>query len=164
MATERLTNFTDFVAYLEENKVPHRSDANALAVQLPIAESAGAGAVLVRWERDLPYVQVIYPFITDVPTARILAIESALCRVNTTIRLPGFGLEYDSRAIYMRLCVQLYDGGIPALACEQQIRAVLQNARESGAAFREVVAGAPAENVVDIAIKHAQAAAAGATS
>ncbi len=163
MAIERLTKFEDLVAYLEENKIPHRSDAEALAVQLPLADPPNAGAVLVKWERSLPYVQVIYAFLGEVPPGRIQAIESAICRVNNTIKLPGFGLEYETRFVYMRLCVQLYDGGIAALAFRRQILAVLENSREFVDAFREVIAGAPPESVIDIALAHAKPRAAQAT-
>lgn len=158
MATERLTKFEDLVAYLTESKIPHRADAEHLAVQLPVDNPPNAGAVFVRWERGLPYVQVIYAFL-EVPPARIQAIESAICRANNSIKLPGFGFEYDSRYIYMRLAVQLYDGGIPAESFRRMVLAVLENARELVEGFRGVVNGAEPERVVELAIAAAKASA-----
>ncbi|MGE5183375.1 MAG: hypothetical protein ACM31C_14995, partial [Acidobacteriota bacterium] len=86
--------------------------------------------------------------------ARVPDIESAIVRVNNIIKLPGFGFEHGNKLIYMRLCVQLYDGSIPAAAFQRQVLAVIQNAREFVDAFRDVVAGAPGKDICDLAIKH----------
>jgi len=150
----RLTKFDDLIAYLQENNVPHKPDAASSSVELPVASPADAGTIFVRWEKDLPYVQVIYPFVGSVPDARVPDVESAIVRVNNTIKLPGFGYEHGNHIIYMRLCVQLYDEGISATSFQRQVFAVLQNAREFAAAFRDVVAGAPGKDVLDLAVKH----------
>ena len=154
MPTARLTKFDDLLAYLRENNVPHKADPAGLSVELPLATPANAGSVYVRWEKDLPYVQVIYPFVGEVPDARVPDVESAIVRVNNTIKLPGFGYEHGNHIIYMRLCVQLYDEGISATSFQRQVFAVLQNANEFVGAFRDVVAGASGKDVLDLAVKH----------
>lgn len=153
MPTARLTKYEDLVAYLAANNVPHKADSTEQSIQLP----ANAGSVYIRWERDLPYVQVIYPFIGNVPPPRIPEIESAICRVNAIIKLPGFGFQHGDNFIFMRLCVQLYEDGITPIAFQRQIAAVLENAREFAGAFRDVVAGAPAKDIFELALAHARA-------
>jgi hypothetical protein len=118
-----------------------------------------AGSVYIRWEKDLPYVQVVYPFIGNVPAPRIPDVESAICRVNATIKLPGFGFQHGDNFIFMRLCVQLYEDGITPIAFQRQIAAVLENAREFVAAFRDVIGGAPATDIIKLALAHAREAA-----
>ncbi|MGE5182175.1 MAG: hypothetical protein ACM31C_08935, partial [Acidobacteriota bacterium] len=109
MAIARLTKFDDLIAYLQENNVPNKPDPGDQGVEVRLTSPQGdAGSVYVRWEKDLPYVQVIYPFIGNVPDARVPDIESAIVRVNNIIKLPGFGFEHGNKLIYMRLCVQLY--------------------------------------------------------
>jgi hypothetical protein len=160
MPTARLTKYDDLVAYLKTNNVPHKPDPANLAIELPVMSPADAGAVYIRWEKDLPYVQVVYPFLGNVPAARIPDIESAICRVNATIKLPGFGYQHADNFVFMRLCVQLYEDGITPIAFQRQIAAVLENAREFVAAFRDVINGAPAKDVIELALKHAREGAA----
>ncbi len=157
MAIARLTKFDDLIAYLKENNVPHKADPADQGVEVAVASPQDAGSIYIRWEKDLPYVQVIYPFIGNIPDARVPDVESAVVRVNNTIKLPGFGYEHGNHLLYMRLCVQLYDDGISATAFQRQVFAVLQNAKEFAGAFRDVVAGASAKDVLDLAIKHNQA-------
>lgn len=154
MAIPRLHTYEDLATYLRENNVPHKPDAANMAVELPVAFPVEAGSIYVRWETDLPYVQVIYPFIGNVPEARAPEVMAAICIVNNQVKLPGFGYEPANHLIYMRLCVQLYDDGISPTAFQRQINAVLQNARELAGAFRDVVAGAPSKDVLQLAIKH----------
>ena len=152
----RLTKYDDLVAYLAENNVPHKPEPANQAVELPVAAPADAGSIYVRWERELPYVQVIYPFIGNVPDTRVSDVESAICRINNSIKLPGFGYEHGNRIIYMRLCVQLAEDGITPTAFQRQVFSVLQNAREFAAALRDVVAGAPGKDIVQLALQHNQ--------
>jgi hypothetical protein len=154
MAITRLTNFTELVEYLSENSVPHASDPAGQVVELPVTSPPLSGMLYIRWERKLPYVQIIHPFIGNVPEDRIRAVETAICRANTIIALPGLGYEYDKRFIYMRLCVPMYEEGMASASFQRQILAVLQNARDFIAAFRDIVAGAPGEQIMALAVKH----------
>ncbi len=153
MAITRLTKNEDLLASLTEGGIPHKDDGQGgIEMRAPNGDM-----IYLRWERGLPYIQVIYPFIAGVPDDRIRDVESAICRVNNVIKLPGFGFAEDHRLIYMRLCVQLEDdGGIGAAAFARQVGAVFQNASEFAAAFRDVVAGAPGKDITELAIKHNQ--------
>src|SRR5262249_42918429 len=114
MATTNLTKFADLEAYLTENNVPHRTDAANQSVELPVNTGGVAGVMYLRWETKLPYVQIILPFVGNVPPERVHEVESAVCHANTVIPLPGFGYEYDKRFIFMRLCVPMYEEGMRA--------------------------------------------------
>ena len=148
MATARLTKFEDLLAYLRENNVPHKADPDG--VELGLANSV----VYIRWEKTLPYVQVIHPMIGNVPEARERDIEVAICRANSTIKLPGFGYDHINHIIYMRLCMQLYDTGVAPAVFQRQVFAVLENGNQFLPVFRDIVAGASGDSVLDLAVKY----------
>ena len=152
MALARLSKPEDLLTFLTDLKVPHQPSGDGVEFKGPNGDP-----MFARWEQGLPYVQVIYPFLGEVPAERAGEVCSAVVRVNNTIKLPGFGYQHENRFIYMRLCVQLdEEGGIGAEAFERQILACVLNAKEFVGAFRDVVAGAPATQVLDLAVKHAQ--------
>jgi hypothetical protein len=163
MAITRLTQFSDLVEYLAENNVPHKSDPAHQVVELPVTSPPLAGMLYIRWEKKLPYVQIIHPFVANVPENRISEVETALCRANTIIPLPGLGFEYEKRFVYMRLCVPMYDEGMLATSFQRQVIGVLQNAKDFIAAFRDIVAGSPGTEVMALAVKHRLAAEAAAS-
>src|SRR5262249_47396897 len=116
-------------------------------------------SVYIRWEKQLPYVQVIHPMVLDVPVERLAEVEHAICRANNTIAVPGFGFEYSKRFIYFRLCVPIYEEGIAAASFQRQILGAIRNARAFLLPFREVVEGKPGEEILSLAVAHARAAA-----
>jgi len=148
MATSRLTKFDDLLAYLRENNVPHKADPDG--VELGLANSV----VYVRWEKALPYVQIIHPFIANVPAEREREIEIALCRANATIKLPGLGYDHQNHILYMRLCMQLYETGVTPATFQRQVFGVLENAKQFFPVFRDIIAGAPGDSVFDLALKY----------
>jgi hypothetical protein len=148
MATARLTKFDDLLAYLRENNVPHKPDPDGVELGL------GNSIVYVRWEKALPYVQLIHPFIGNVPRERERDLEIALCRANATIKLPGFGYDHINHILYMRLCMQLYENGVSPATFQRQVFAVLENAKQFLPPFRDIIAGAPGDSVLDLALKY----------
>jgi hypothetical protein len=93
MAVTHLSRYADFVEYLNENNIPHRADAAAQLVSMPVAASAVGGLLYIRWEKKLPYVQIIHPFVVDVPDDRLHEAETAICRANNAIALPCLGFD-----------------------------------------------------------------------
>ncbi len=154
MAITRLSNFAELVEYLGENNVPHTSDPANQVVELPVTSPPLSGLLYIRWERKLPYVQIIHPFVANVPEDRVHEIEGAICRANTVIALPGLGFEYDRRFVYMRLCVPMYEEGMLAGSFQRQVLGVLQNAKDFIGPFRDIVAGKPGAEVMALAVKH----------
>lgn len=155
----RIHNYQDLVQYLGENKLPYRADPAQLTVEVPVRTANLAGVVLVRWNQTLPFAQLIHPFLPNIPESRIPEIEAAISRVNTASPMPGFGFEYEQRVIYMRLCVQTYSEGVPAIAFQRLVHAVLETTRQFAAAFADVASGAPGKDIFELARRHAAASA-----
>jgi hypothetical protein len=155
-AIARFRNYQDLIAFLTENNVPFKAEPDKLSAHVQVGDPNQVSSVHIRWERDLPLVQIVFPFVADVPAARVSEVETAICRVNNTIKLPGFGLEYDHLFVYMRLAVQLQEDGISAPLFQRQVYSVIQNASEFVGAFRDVVAGAPGKEILALALKHNQ--------
>ena len=154
MATVQLKAFPDLLAYLTESNVPHRGDPETQMVELPVLSPPLVGQVYIRWEKKLPFVHVVHPFVARVPPERIPEIETAICRANTVIALPGLGYEYDLRFVYMRVTVPVFEEGVVALTFQRLVRGVLQNAKDFLGPFRDIVAGKPGAEVMALAIKH----------
>jgi hypothetical protein len=165
MATTRLTHFPDLLAFLGENHVSHRLDGANQLIELPVGAPPLSGVLYIRWEKKLPFVQLIYPFVGDVPADRVREVETAICRANTMSALPGLGYEYEKRFIYMRLCVPVFDEGVLASSFQRQLLGVVQNAKDFVGAFRDIIAGQPGAEIMALAVNHknlADAAAAAA--
>jgi hypothetical protein len=155
---ERLTSFSDLIAFLDDAKLPHHADASQQVVEVPTSSGPLKGSVYIRWERQLPYVQVIHPMVLDVPAERLGDVEHAICKANGTVPLPGFGFEYGKRFIYFRLCVPMYDEGMLTGSFQRQVLGVIQNARDFLLAFRDVAAGRPGDEILELAVTHASEA------
>jgi hypothetical protein len=156
MATTRLTSYADLLEYLKENNVPYQADPAALAVEVPVTMPPLKGVVYIRWEKALPYVQIIHPFVMNVPEGRVPAVETAIIRANNIIPLPGLGFHHDRRFVYMRLCVPMYKDGMLAANFQNQVLSVLNNAREFLQAFKAIVAGKPGEEIMALAVHDAE--------
>jgi hypothetical protein len=148
---ERLASFEDLLAFLDEAKLPHKADAGTQLVEVPTSSGPLRGSVYIRWERQLPYVQVIHPMVLDVPPERLADVERAICRANGGIALPGFGFEYEKRFIYFRLCVPVYEEGMLTASFQRQVLGVIHNARDFLVPFREVVAGRSGDEIMSLA-------------
>src|SRR5215831_6507607 len=136
MSTARIASFADLLTFLSETSTPHTADLERQTVEL--STTAPPGTMVIRWEKALPYVQIIHIMVTDVPAARRAHVEEAICRANNAIALPGFGYAYDKDFIYMRLCVPMYEEGMLTLSFRKQIASVLSNASQFIGAFTKV--------------------------
>jgi hypothetical protein len=154
MSIARIASFSDLITLLEETSTPHRADTERQTVELP----APTGSLVVRWDKKLPYVQIIQIMVPNVPADRRGEVEHAICRANNTIALPGFGFEYDKNFIYMRLCVPMYEEGMLAQSFRKQLASVVSNARQFTAPFEKVVAGEPGEKILQLAVAAATTA------
>jgi hypothetical protein len=155
----RIHNYQDLVKYLGENGVAFSANPAQLTVEVPVTTASLTGMIHVRWGATLPYVQLIHPFLPNIPESRIADIEAAISRANTACPLPGFGFEYGQRVVYMRLCVQTYSEGIPAVAFQRLVHAVLENTKQFVAAFADVASGAPGKDILELARRHNAASA-----
>lgn len=151
MPITQLTKISDLVEHLRESNVPHQVGNNV--VDLPINAGVVNGVLYIRWEVGLPYVQLIFPFLFEIPEARVREVESAICHANGVIALPGFGYEYDRKFIYMRLCVPMYEEGMLAASFQKQVFGVVNNVKDFALAFQEVVRGNQGAEIMALAVK-----------
>ena len=150
MPLERVTSFDDLLAFLAEEQASFRHDAAAQIVQLPTTSGPLDGSLFIRWERHVPFVQLVAPMIHDVPDERVHELEDALCRVNHAALLPGFGYDFAKRFLYCRLTLARDDEGVSATLLRKMLFAAVNNARDYLAPFRAIVAGEPAARIAQL--------------
>lgn len=141
MATTVIRSFGDLLAYLGEQNVPHAVNAEQQIVEIPTKAPPLDGVVYLRWERDTPYVQVIKPLVFDVPAERIRDLETALCRVNNALVLPGFGFDYERHTLYFRLTLPIFPEGMVPTQLRGLLLSCVQSARDFLIPFAGVLDG-----------------------
>jgi hypothetical protein len=143
VSLERVTSFDELLVFLADEQASYRQDAAAQIVQLPTRD----GSLYIRWERQVPFVQLVAPMIHDVPDDRVHELEDAVCRVNHAVLLPGFGYDFAKRFLYFRLTLARDDEGLRAPLLRKMVFAAVNNARDYLAPFRAVVDGEPAARI-----------------
>jgi hypothetical protein len=158
-----ITSFTELVAQLEADKVPHRVDADAQVVHLPAASPALAGPLYIRWDKQLPFIQIVQTMINVVPRERVSDVEAAMGRLNAVAAFPGLGLEYQTFALYFRATATLDEGSVRTATLRHIIQVTIANALEFLPAMTDIVAGAAGADVIkSLMAKRAAAAVGGA--
>jgi hypothetical protein len=142
-----LRSFEDLVAFLVKQEIPHQVDAPDHAVQVATKPPALPNVVFVRWEQQIPYLQVMQQLAGPVPDDRVREVETALAHVNDVAMIPGYGYSYETKVIYYRLSVPIYDGEISSDALDRAMTTVLNNALQLAPALRKVVEGSPGAGV-----------------
>src|SRR5262245_27370964 len=137
----RMATFDDLLGFLSEEQASFRHDAAAQIVELGARSGAFEGPVFLRWERHVPYLQIVAPMVHDVADDRVAEIEDAICRANHAVALPGFGYDFVKRFVYFRVTVPLERDGVAAELMKRTILAAVNNARDFLPAFRAVAAG-----------------------
>jgi hypothetical protein len=157
MATTVIRSFGDLLAYLGEQNVPHAINAEQQIVEIPTKAPPLGGVVYLRWERDTPYVQVIKPLGLDVPAERIGDLETALCRVNNALVLPGFGFDYERHTLYFRLTLPVFPEGMDTTHLRGVLLSCVQSARDFIVPFAGVLAGtSPGSEILTAALAYQQ--------
>lgn len=157
MAIIRIASFQDLTTFMTEAKLPYEADAEQRIVVTPTNKPPLTGQLLLRWEKQLPYVQAIQAIVKDVPADRRADIEQAICIANNTIALPGLGYDHASSVVYFRLTIPMYEEGMLAATFVRQINAVISNARDFLVPFQQVVNGQPGAKILELAVAFAQA-------
>ena len=155
--TAILRSFGELVTFLNQNGVPNGAVMGDHVVELPVTIPPLEDIVHVRWEKIVPYLQLICVMVRDVPPDRNHEVEIACCRANNPITFPGFGFDYTRRSVYFRHTHVMSDGIEPAFL-QKLVLSVASNARDFLVPFRRVVGeGQPGERIVDLAVEFAQA-------
>jgi hypothetical protein len=146
----RLTTFDELVAFVTENKLPHKLDREGRVLELPSNDETVPGDLHMRWEAHLPFVTLIQFVIMDVPAARIADVERAIVILNNKLDFGTFGMDEPSRRLYHRVTVPVHEGIEPTVLNQFGFGCVKQ-ARQYAPAFRAVVDGKPGADILAIA-------------
>jgi hypothetical protein len=132
-------------------------------VHLPAASPALGGPLYIRWDQQLPFIQIVQPMINVVPPERVSDVEAAMGRLNAVAAFPGLGLEYQTFALYCRATATLDEGSVRTATLRHIIQVTISNAREFLLAMTDIVAGARGADVIkSLMAKRAAAAVGGA--
>ena len=147
--SERLKSVEDLAAFLVKNGVPHQLDKEHHICQVATRPPAIPMPVIVRWETEIPYINIIQQMSGPIPDERIAEIEAAVAHINDVAMIPGFGYSYANKVAYYRLTVPVYDGDISTDSLDKAITAVLNNAKQLSGAVQKVIEGAlPGKDVL----------------
>jgi len=75
-------------------------------------------------------------------------LEIALAHVNNVAMIGCYGLSYQTKLIYYRFTIPIYDGEISSDSLDRAKTTVLNNAVQLEPAFIRVVDGSPGEDVL----------------
>ncbi len=146
-----LTSFDDLASLLDRDKTKHVIDRQHQVIEIPTDAPPLPGNLYLRWEKQVPFVQLIHAVLLDVPSARVLDIERAITVLNNAIALPGFGFDEDSRRLYYRIVVPVFPPqGIEAEVLQRLVEGCVRTARQYQTAFMAVVAGRSGGDIVEI--------------
>ena len=135
-----LTSFDDLVAFLDANKFPHKLDRAGQVVELPTNDPNLPGNLYLRWDKQLPFIQLIQFVIHDVPAARIADLCRAIVMLNNKIEFPGFGFDDENRRLYNRTVVPVVPSIDPMLL-NRLGQGCVKQAQAFAPAFKAVVGG-----------------------
>lgn len=146
-----LQSFDDLVAFLVENKLPHRLDVAHQLVELPSNAAPLPGNLYLRWEKTVPFMQIIHFMLENLPEDRLSEVEAAIARLNNTLEVGGFGIDHEQRRLYCRLTVPvLPPDGINPMTLNQLGIGVVRNARTFVDPLKEVVEGKPGTTIIEL--------------
>lgn len=147
-----LTSFDDLANLLARDKTNHRIDRETQAIELPTNDPSLPGNLYIRWDKQLPFVQLIQMSLLDIPEARIADVERAIVVLNNEIEMPGFGMDEAARRLYFRVVVAVVPPhGVDADTMYQLAQGTVRNARLYQPAFKAVVDGKSGGDIVALA-------------
>lgn len=144
-------NFEELVTFLNENKVQFRHDSAQQVIELPSQSPPLVGNLYMRWEKSVPFIQVIQFMVENVPADRVREVETAIARLNNTLEVGGFGIDHAQRRLYCRMTVPCFQpDGINPIAINQLGNGIVRNALEFLDVFQAIIGGKPGDQVVEI--------------
>jgi len=147
-----ITKFDELLKFLTDTRVPHRIDPDRQLIEVPGEGPPLPGNLYIKWEKHVPFLQLIHFMIEDVPAEREHELERAIVRLDNILEVGGFGFEYERRRLYCRLSVPVYrPEGITPTTLDRLCRGIVENARSYVDVFAQVVTGTPGDQVVAIA-------------
>src|SRR5262249_45665839 len=122
-------SFEQLLQFLVDNKVPHNRDLERQLIELPSNAAPLPGNRYLRWEKSVPFLQIIHFMIENVPVDRIRELETAIIRLDNKLEVGGFGFDHDMRKLYCRLVVPVYPhDGLNPMTLDKLTHGVVSNA------------------------------------
>jgi len=154
-----LVTFEQLMKFLKDNNVPHKANVELQIVGLPSKAAPLGEDLWIKWEKKVPFIQMIQHMIEDVPEDRYRDVEAAIARLNCALEIPGVTLDHGSHRISLRLAVPVFPPeGISPLTFHQLGQGCVSHAKEFYPALKAVVDGEKGENIVEIVQGLARAA------
>jgi hypothetical protein len=146
-----LNSLADIAQLLTKQNVPHRVDEKNSLIEMPTSAPPLQAAAVVRWDTQVPLVQYIVVYAFQAPKERFDAVTAAIARVNHALAMPGFGLNHERGALYMRIVLPRKPDGIGEDELSNGLRAAVSTARDFFTAFKGVVEGHTPDDVLAVA-------------
>ena len=149
--TAALQSFEQLVQYLLDNKIPYRIDEPRQLVELPSQNASLPTNVFVRWEKHVPFLQIVQFMIEGVPAGRVRELETAIVRADNALEVGGFGFDHERLRCYYRLTIPVFPhDGINPSTLIQLVQGVVRTAEDYRDAFQKIVAGTPGEQIAAV--------------
>ena len=123
-----LASFQDLCDYLREEGVNFAPNAATQVAEVPTNNGL---PMCLRWEMQLPLVQIVQLAVADIPDDRLAATEHTIALLNHAAPLAGFALDHERRFAYFRLTMLRDDKDqitVPQL--NQALRAAVANVHD----------------------------------
>jgi hypothetical protein len=162
-----LHTFEELIGYLKSQNLVRQADSKRQIVEVPSQGAPLPGNLLIKWEKDLPFINIVHFMIEKIPADRLSELESAIARVNNKLELAGFYIDHDSMRLYARLIVPvLPPHGIEATDLNTLGGICVRSGQEFRDTFQAVVDGRPGAEASQIyrALAEKKRAAAGQPS
>lgn len=142
-----LASFQDLCDYLREEGVTFAPNPATQVAEVPTNNGL---PMCLRWEMQLPLVQIVQLAVADIPEDRLGATEHTIALLNHAAPLAGFALDHERRFAYFRMTMLRDDKdqiAVPQL--NQALRAAVANVHDfmpllQAAAFPAAAAAAAA--------------------
>jgi hypothetical protein len=151
--SSRVGSFDELIAFLGAEGASFRIDATAQIVQLSTRAPAHDGALFLRWDRDLAYVQIVATLLRDVPEDRLREVVDAVTRLNHALPLPGFGMDLGRRQVYFRVTLIAGEDGLPVEVLKRGVLTAVGNARDLAGPLARVVDGEPGARILALVLE-----------
>jgi hypothetical protein len=147
---KQIASFADLVKELEAGGAPHKADAERQTIEMRTGADALGNMVYLRWEKVLPFIQIIQPMISNVPEDRIPHVETAVVRVNALSTVAGLSFDHKGRSILFRITAPVLVDGIRSDLLQSYIHGAVVSAGQLLAAMQQIVKDAPGDTVMQL--------------
>ncbi len=131
-ALTSISSYDDLLRLLDQQGVAHQADASSKSVQIQTERKGISGVQLIRWQDEDGVLQFIQMMLSEIPDARIAAVESAIAHLNHAMAWPGLDLNHQYHMLAFRLVLPIMPRGSLA---PQEIQAGFELALKSATDF-----------------------------